>query len=166
MFLDLGHAFLWVGIEHDSKALFAALTSPSPASGNYMSAPGKRTKPIFGYTSLEISEEYRIKGRSLGRSFCWYIYSQESPLAIDGVVTILKLSNDKMNMHIRHENELHKMLSQLSTESSKQTHVSSNMIGCGIDSREKQELTRGTVVVPRNSLLSFRWALDGGWFHS
>ncbi|CAM9185901.1 unnamed protein product [Ectocarpus fasciculatus] len=42
-------------------------------------------------------------------------------LAVDDVVTILELSTEKMNMHARHETELNKMLSQISTESSKQT---------------------------------------------
>lgn len=49
---------------------------------------------------------------------------QEPPVAVDGVVTILELATEKMNMHARHENDLNKMLSQLSTESSKQTSVS------------------------------------------
>ncbi|CAN0066224.1 unnamed protein product, partial [Pylaiella littoralis] len=47
--------------------------------------------------------------------------SEEPPVAVDGVVTILELATEKMNMHARHENDLNKMLSQLSTESSKQT---------------------------------------------
>lgn len=44
---------------------------------------------------------------------------------MDDVVTILEISTEKMKMHSRHELELNKMLSQLSTESSKQTNVSS-----------------------------------------
>lgn len=49
---------------------------------------------------------------------------QGPSLAADDVVTILELSTEKMNMHARHETELNKMLSQISTESSKQTSVS------------------------------------------
>lgn len=42
------------------------------------------------------------------------------------VVTILALSTEKLGMHVKHETDLKAMLSQLSTESSKQSNVSSN----------------------------------------
>lgn len=44
----------------------------------------------------------------------------------DGVVTILSLSTEKMDMHTRHEEDLSRWLSQLSAESSKQTQVTEN----------------------------------------
>ncbi|CAM9635421.1 unnamed protein product, partial [Ectocarpus sp. 12 AP-2014] len=47
--------------------------------------------------------------------------TEGSSSAVGDVVTILELSTEKMNMHARHETELNKMLSQISTESSKQT---------------------------------------------
>lgn len=48
---------------------------------------------------------------------------QEPPAAEGDVVTILELSMEKMNMHARHEEDLNKIISQLSTESSKQMAV-------------------------------------------
>lgn len=44
------------------------------------------------------------------------------------VVTILALSTEKLGMHVKHETELKAMLSQLSTESSKQSNVSGNRL--------------------------------------
>lgn len=42
-------------------------------------------------------------------------------------MTILALSTEKLGMHVKHETDLKAMLSQLSTESSKQSNVRSNI---------------------------------------
>lgn len=59
------------------------------------------------------------------RSTCLTWQKQEAAVELDDVVTILAISTEKVKMHSRHELELNKVLSQLSTESSKQTNVSS-----------------------------------------
>ena len=75
--------------------------------------------PVYEYVFVEIVVYLFI------RSFVAPLQKEcfEAPQSGD-VVTILALSKEKLDMHVKHETNLKAMLSQLSTESSKQSNVS------------------------------------------